>query len=186
MVFWYTCSTNTALDSQSAFKFLRWMPTLFSFLSLLFTTYASCLLIVFYTCCYVHELYISLCLLFCIIPSMWVIVPAKPWWSIETFGMLIPPKDDQNGRTALVSLWLLARHACFSIVCFDNESVFLLSTFSQSGFPIHWFVFAFHFFMLCLIAFSPTVLSDAQDAQINFPCKSKCCVPPPCLNKATK
>lgn len=137
------------LDSLSLLKFLRRLSTLFSFLLLLFTTYASCLLMC-YTCCYVHELYISLCLLFRIIPSMWVIVPAKPWWSIETFGMLIPPKDGQNGRTALVSNLL---DVLASIVCPDNKSVFfLLSAFSQSGylpsavFPIHWFVFAYHFF----------------------------------------
>lgn len=46
-------------------------------------------------------------------PSMWVIVPAKPWWSIETFGTLTPPKDDQKGRTTLASLWRLVRCACF-------------------------------------------------------------------------
>lgn len=173
MAFWYTCSSYTAVDSQSLFTFLRCMSTLFSFLSLLFTTYTPCLLMCFYLLLCTWTLYFSF--LFRIIPSMWVIVPAKPWWSIETFGMLIPPKDDENGRTALVSLWLLARCACF-IVCFDNKSVFLLSTFSQSGFPIHWFVFAYHFFMLCLIVFSQTVLSDAQDSQINFPSNSKCCV----------
>lgn len=75
------------------FKFLRWMSTLFSFLLLLFTTYASCLLM-WYTCCYVHELYISLCLLFRIITihvgdcscktlvinrDFWYAHPSKRW-----------------------------------------------------------------------------------------------------------
>lgn len=145
---------------QSTSALIPQVSTLFSFLLLPFTTRASCLL-TFYTCFYVHELCISLCLLlFCIMSSMWVIVPAKPWWSIETFGMLSSSKDGQNGRAALVVLWKPARCACFLFLFFKVcpaliiIQCFLLSAFSQSGYllsavcPIHWFVYAYHF-MLC-------------------------------------
>lgn len=61
---------------------------------------------------------------------------------------------------ALVSLWKLARCACFFLcVCFDNKSVFLLSTFSQSGYLLsavsHTLVCLCipFFLMLCLLAF---------------------------------
>ena len=124
------------------------MSTLFSFLLLFFTLHMLhvCWCVIFVVM-YMNSIFLSV---FSSVssPSVWVIVPAKPWWSIETFGMIISPKDDQNGITALVILWRLARCACFSFVCFDNKSVFLLPAFSQSGFPIHWFVFAYHFYAL--------------------------------------
>lgn len=108
-----------------------------------YSRHSSCLLMCF-TCCTVHELYLSLCLLFWIISSMWMIVPAKPWWSIETFGMLIPPKrrlewQSSIGQTVTTFLAVLALN-----VCSDNKLVFLLSTFSQSGSLNHWFVSAYH------------------------------------------
>lgn len=128
------------------------MSTLFSFLLLCFTTHASCFLMC-YTCCYVHELYISLCLLFRIIPSMWVIVPAKTlvinrdfWYAHSSQKMTRMTERHWSHCEKLASC------ACLYFVLFDNKLVFLLSTFSQSGyllsavFPIHWFVSAYHFY----------------------------------------
>lgn len=140
--FWYTCSFNTTVDSQSLFKFLRWMSTLFSFQLLWFTTYAPCLLMC-YTCCYVHELYISLCLLFRIITihvgdcSCKTLVINRDVWYAHS--------SKKTTRMA-EQHWSHCDDVLAFIVCFDNKSVFLLSTFSQSGFPIHWFVFAYHFY----------------------------------------
>lgn len=121
------------------------MSTLFSFLFLLFTAYASCLLMC-YTCCYVHELYISLCLLFRIITirvgdcSCKTLVINRDFWYAHS-----------SKRCARMAerRWSLCDNLLDVLaftVCFDNKSVFLLSTFSQSGFPIHWFVFAYHFY----------------------------------------
>lgn len=143
----------------------------------LFHFYICFMFVAVYSCFYVHELCISLYLLFCIIPSMWVIVPAKPWWSIETFGMPIPLKDDQNGRTALVWLWKLARCACFWLCaliiswCFVyphslNLDICCLPCFPYIGLSL------LTISMLCLIALPQIVLSDAQVAQRNLPCKS--------------
>lgn len=133
----------------------------------------SWMLMCFYMLLCTWTLYFSL--LFRIIPSMWVIVPAKPWWSIETFGMLTTPKDDQNGRTALVSPWKLARYACFLLCaliisqCFCyphslNLDICCLLCFPYIGLCL------LTISMLCLIDFLQIVLSDAQDAQRNLPC----------------
>lgn len=175
MAFWYTCfqdslCLNSSGQCQVCFHSLRCVA--------LFTTYASCLLMCF--TCYVHELYISLCLLFRIIPSMWVIVPAKPWWSIETFGMLIPPKDSQNDWKALVSVWKPARCACFllyaliisSCFCYPhslNLDIRCLLCFPYIGLSLLTI-------FCCVIAFPQIMKSDAQDAQRDSPCKSECCV----------
>lgn len=76
-------------------------------------------------------------------PCGWL-SPAKPWWSIETFGMLTPPKGTQNDEwhwsqcddlLEVLAFFLLFFYFLF-FVCslIDNTSFFLLSTFSQSGF----------------------------------------------------
>lgn len=154
----------------------------------LFTTYASCLLMC-YTCCYVHELCISLCLLFRIIPSVWVIVPAKPWWSIETFGMLIPPKDDQNGNwhwshcgnlldVLAFLLCALIINQCFYYPHSLNLDICCLLCFPYIGLSL------LTIFMLCLLAFPQTLSSDAQDAQRNLPCNFWVLCSPFPLNKA--
>lgn len=74
-------------------------------------------------------------------PHMWVIAPAKPPCWVETFGTLAE-------RRIHVGLAATPRHTCllFFRAFLFNELVFflffLLFTFSQSGFPKHWFVFA--------------------------------------------
>lgn len=120
MAFWYTCSLKTTGDTQSLFKFLRWISTLFSFLSLLFTTYASCLLMC-YTCWYVHELYISLCLLFCVITirvgdcSCKTLVINRDFWYAHSSKRW---PEWQNGIGLSVTMCLLLLCALIISLCF--------------------------------------------------------------------
>lgn len=163
MAFGYTCSLKTDGDSQSPCKFLRWMSALFSFLLLCFTTYASCFLMC-YTCCYVHELYISLCLLFRIIPSMWVIVPAKTLVINRDFWYAHSSKrwpEWQNGIGLTVKnlLVVLAHILCFLIIswCFCyphslNLDICCLLCFPYIGLSL------LTIFMLCFNSFPPNCI----------------------------
>lgn len=97
-------------------QFPRVMVRLFFFFSsfLLLETTTLCFMFVDvgYICPYVHELYICL-FSSCVILSVWVIDPAKRWWSIETFGMLTPQKMTRMAKMASSLLWRTACCACF-------------------------------------------------------------------------
>lgn len=106
-------------------------------------------------------------------PCGWL-SPAKPWWSIETFGMLTPPRGHPEWRMALVSMWPPARSACFYfILCFFRVCSLVISL---SFFAVHilsiWIspcigLSSLDISMLCLLSLPQSVLSDAQDAQWN-------------------
>lgn len=188
MAFWYTCSSNTtvrrsvSVEIPQANVYSVFIPVAFIHYIMLHVCWCVILVVM-----YMNSIFLSV---FSSVssPSMWVIVPAKPWWSIETFGMLIPPKDDQNGRAALVSLWrtcymcLLLLCALIISRCFCYPHSLNLD-FSYIGLSMLTIL------ILCLIVFPQTVLlSDAQDAQTPPSCNSKCrvCPPPSLLNKAPK
>lgn len=98
-------------NSEFLFKFPWLMSSLFAFQLLLFTAYASCLLMCSTRCC-LHELCISLCLLFCIITvhvgdcSCKTLMFNRDFWYARS-------SKRQNGRKTLVSLWWLDGCACF-------------------------------------------------------------------------
>lgn len=152
------------------------MSTLFSFLLLLFTTYASCLLM-WYTC-YVHELYISLCLLFCIITirvgdcSCKTLVINRDFWYAHSSKRW---REWQSGiglnvKTCYMCLLLSCALIISLSFCYPHS---LNLDFPYIGLSL------LTIFTLCLIlAFPQAVLSDAQDAQRNLSRNSKCCVFP--------
>lgn len=92
-------------------------------------------------------------------------------------------------QLALVSLWKLARCACFLLCaliinqCFYyphslNLDICCLLCFPYIGLSL------LTIFMLCLLAFPQTLSSDAQDTQRNLPCNFWVLCPTSPLNKA--
>lgn len=110
-------------------------------------------------------------------PCGWL-SPAKPWWSIETFGMLTPPEGTQNGEwhwsqcddLLEVLAFIHLCYVCLFFLCvlFDNQSFFfavhILSIWISPCIGLS----SLDISMLCLSSPPQTVLSDAQDAQWNL------------------